>query len=215
MNSPIIPRQQSQAPAIVERPRATLAGLRAEISKKLPLRRSERIVYLVIDCSSSMQAACKLRNAANGAFEFARQAYAKSYQVGLIRFGSDAENVLLASRDESALRLRLDALSADGSTNMTAAIEQGIVELQSARGERVLYVVTDGQPDDRNGALAAAAKAKALGISIMTLGTDDADQDFLAKLATRVELSAKVERTQLRNSVSDMARFLLSDGRSS
>ena len=213
--NPLNTQKNSNGLTVSGRGRALLASLKnetgQEITTRSSARSSARVVYLVIDCSASMNTENKLQNAARGASEFARQAFAKGYMVGLIKFDSSANTVLSATIDSRTLTTQLGLLTIGGSTDMAGGIERGIQELKEAIGERVLYIVTDGQPDDRNAALAAAQLAKDQGIGIMTLGTDDADSSFLAKLATRAELAVKVERAQLQNSVSNMAKFLLSD----
>jgi S-adenosylmethionine:tRNA-ribosyltransferase-isomerase (queuine synthetase) len=62
------------------------------------------------------------------------------------------------------------------------------------------------QIDDET--LEAAEEAKSAGISIMCIGTDDADTRFLERLATRKELSAKVESAYLRQGIAKMAGLL-------
>jgi len=53
-----------------------------------------------------------------------------------------------------------------------------------------------------------AGEAKNAGIEIITIGTDDADEEFLRLLASRKELATKVIREQLGQAIADAAKML-------
>ena len=60
--------------------------LEAASGKPVALRRSSKIVYLLIDCSGSMAEGNKIEQAKKGAIGFAEEAQRKEYAVGLIQF---------------------------------------------------------------------------------------------------------------------------------
>lgn len=165
------------------------------------------LVYLLIDCSTSMYGE-KIEQAKRGSLGFAQDALKKGYSVGLIKFSYDSEHILEPSVDLGALSGSVERLLAEGSTNMAAAINDAIIRLRDGLGERVICVVTDGMPNDGQLTLNIAREAKSLSIDIMTIGTDDANLSFLEQLATRKELSVKVERLQLQQAITDMAKLL-------
>jgi Mg-chelatase subunit ChlD len=160
--------------------------------------------------SDGRQLGDKIKQAKQGATGFAEEAFRKGYKVGLIQFGSYASPVAEASFESGSIRAGVEKLFADpnGSTNMTAGIELSINKLRDVQGDRVICIVTDGQPDNREAALSMAREAKKLRIDIMTIGTDDADRAFLEQLATRKELSTKVEREKLQEAITSMAKLL-------
>ncbi len=164
-------------------------------------------VYLLVDCSGSM-AGQKLVDAAAGADEFARSALAKGYRAGLIRFDSDATLVCEAQEGLSRLTEALSRLSTTGSTNMAAGIDLATNQLSEHTGTRAIVLVTDGQPDDPEAALAAARSASACQIQIITIGTDDADAAFLRSLATADHLAVMVDKPELRTGIASAARLL-------
>lgn len=166
------------------------------------------IVYIVVDCSSSMAAGTKMEQAKKGAIGFADSAQKKGYSVGIIQFSWDAELMIGPQNNISSLRTEIDKMAANGSTNMTAAILLAMNRLTHEKKERLICIVTDGMPDDEMAAITAAEKAKMKGIDIMTIGTDDADKNFLRKLATREELSIKVPRNELEDGIKSMAKML-------
>ncbi len=168
-------------------------------------RQSQHMVYLLIDCSTSMNGA-PMFQAQQGAIDFATEARTKGYRVGLVRFADDAYAL---KNPDTGFTDAVESLAAYGTTNLTAGIELAAEHLmQEAAGQRVMCVVTDGLPDHTHSALKAAKKAAALGIHIMAIGTAGANEKFLNKLVTSDKLSSYVATNQLQSGVTDMARLL-------
>lgn len=165
------------------------------------------LVYLLLDCSGSM-AGEKLAQAKRGVAGFAENAFAKGYRLGLIKFDSDAQEVFGPTEDRGTVGTLLPRLKIGGSTNMTSAIRLGIQMMEGLSGTRCLVLFTDGMPDDANSALEAARLAKAQGIEIIAVGTEDADRRFLAKLSTREDLASIVSSKQLREGIASSAKLL-------
>jgi molecular chaperone DnaK len=164
-------------------------------------------VFLLVDCSSSMSEA-KISQAKRGALAFGADALRKKYSVGLIRFAEEALLSCEPQNDIHKLQPAIEALSSSGSTNMTDAINLASSRLGLLTGLRAMVLVTDGQPDNAESALEAARDAKSRGIEIITVGTDDADKDFLSKLASRSDLAVKVDRLELGSGIAAAARML-------
>lgn len=164
-------------------------------------------VYLVIDCSSSM-AGGKTAQARKGAIDFAEEALAKRYAVGLISFAFKAAHICEPRQDLSHVRRNVPRLEPNGSTNMAGGIELAAVKLRGKPGPLAMVVITDGVPDDQNAALAAAENAKKSGIDVITVGTDDADRSFLQKLASRNDLVVVVKSEQLGKGITSAAGML-------
>lgn len=169
-------------------------------------RRKTGTVYLLLDCSTSMED--KLGEARAGAEGFAREALRCGFLVGLGTFASSAFHLLDPQPDPLGLPRALPGLTADGSTDMAAGIALAGVHLIRGVGERILCVVTDGEPNDEAAALAAAATLRAAGVDIMVIGTGAAREDFLKRLATRSALAVKVESRQLGSGIASMAKLL-------
>lgn len=165
------------------------------------------VAYLLVDCSSSMEGN-KLHQAKEGAMGFAESAIKKHYSVGLISFANSAELLTTPKRDYAGFNARLRGLEASGGTNMTDAIELATSNLQALDGTRAVVIVTDGEPNSRETCLAAAEKAKAAGIDIITIGTDGADIAFLARLSTRTDLAIAVTAQQLKTGISEAVNLL-------
>ncbi len=148
------------------------------------VRASSMVACVLVDTSGSM-AGNKLWQAQNGTVHFAQDSVRKRYSVAVVTFADSTTIVCPASQDIDQLRASLKSISIDGGTDMTRAIETGttlLLGLHPPGG--VLVLVTDGQPNNAATALAAAERAKQQGITILTIGTDDADRDFLARIAS-------------------------------
>ena len=91
---------------------------------------------------------------------------------------------------------------------MTGALDLAVRELAPLPGTRVIVVATDGEPDSRSSSLEAAWRARAAGIEIIAIGTEDADHSFLALLATRTDLAVAVPSKHLKSGISEAAKLL-------
>ncbi|MCL0094323.1 VWA domain-containing protein [Dehalococcoidales bacterium] len=169
-------------------------------------------VYLVVDCSESM-AGDKLSQAKKGALDFAKDALAKGYSVGLIQFHSSAIHLCQPLGGIWVLDSYLKEIKTGGDgTHMAKAIRLAHQQLKERRvGARVMVIVTDGMPNgpyDPEASLYAGENAKKDGIDIIAIGTDDADREFLKKLASRTELGIKVAREQFEQGIASSAKML-------
>jgi molecular chaperone DnaK len=164
-------------------------------------------VYVLLDCSGSMKGS-KIDQAKVGIIDFAKEAFKKDYRVGLIKFSDDAEHLCDPVNDISTLQSKVQDLRAGGWTNLTAAIKIAHAKLKNLNGIKVMVIATDGMPDSIKRSLKEADLAKADGIEIITIGTDDADKEYLKKLASRTELSSKVDSKLLAQTISSASLLL-------
>ncbi|MDZ7796530.1 MAG: vWA domain-containing protein [Candidatus Marinimicrobia bacterium] len=172
------------------------------------LSQKQKQLYLLIDCSSSMDYCYKMQQAKNGSLTFAEEALNKGYIVGLITFSCSANLLLEPQCEILQLHKRINNIYASGSTNLTDALDIASQQLSGTMGERILCVVTDGMPNNPTYALKMSKAMHIEGIDIMSIGTDDADQEFLKQLSTRTDLSIKVNSEQLEKGIVSMAKLL-------
>ncbi len=165
-------------------------------------------VFFLLDCSSSMDADNKFIQARKGGIEYAIDAKKKGYKIGLISFDSNANKILSPQENIELFQIELNRLIPSGSTNLTDAIKIAKENLLTLQGEKIIFIVTDGFPDNSNSAIEEAKSASKLGIEIMTLGTDDADLDFLNKLSTKKEFSIKVDKRDFAIGIKSMSKLL-------
>lgn len=159
------------------------------------------MAFLLVDCSSSMDAGNKLEQARTGAYEFADEAIHGNYEVGLISFASHAKLLSEPTTGLPALRAAMGRLVAMGSTNMAAALRLAAEHLDDARPARAVVLATDGMPDSRPETQKAADALKARGVEIHTVMTEDADVAFLSRLATRSDLATVARPHEFRAAI--------------
>jgi len=170
------------------------------------------VVYLLIDCSESMRGN-KLEQAKKGAINFTKEAQFKGYTTGLIRFADAAIHLCKPQQEISVLSCRLEEMQAGGYTDMDQALRLAFKKLRDKTGNRVVVLITDGEPTKgeptpKEATLQTARKLKESGIDIITIGTDDADRKFLKRIATRTDLAVMVSREKLEKSITSTAKML-------
>lgn len=167
-----------------------------------PPRTTNRTVFVLVDASGSM-AVRKFEAATRGALDFGLVCISKQYEVGVVVF-SDKAAASSPTTDPVALRAKIDKLECSSGGTMLASALIHTIEFKPA----YVLVVTDGEVSDSGKSLDAAHRLKSSGTEILTIGTDDANQEFLKQLASRSDLSVKVAPADLTKTISDASRLL-------
>lgn len=169
-----------------------------------------RIVLLLLDTSGSM-AGTKIEQAKDGAVDFLGSVSVEGCATALAIFGDRAAMVCDPVAESSSLRrkvARLDSGIVGEGTDLAA----GLKLAAKFPDLHAVVIVTDGLPNSQSEALSAAEVLKQRGVRILCIGTDDADQAFLAQLATQSDLAIHVEPRFLRASMRDAGSLLLGRG---
>jgi Mg-chelatase subunit ChlD len=204
--------QKKDATSAVGAPSQT--GLDASKSQEQGLTRAGALtgyIYLLVDRSASMRKGDKIKQAQKGSIKFAKNALEQGYYTGLIQFDTSPTVVCEPGKDIRILEKAVSTMTASRSTHMAKAIKLAHALLAGQPGMRVIVIVTDGLPNgegDPQASLLAAEAARQAGIFIIAIGTDDANSDFLKRLASRFDLGMKIERNQLASAISDSSRML-------
>jgi len=169
---------------------------------------SRGTVWALLDTSGSMEGGA-LSQAKRGLEDFSRQAIATGFSIGILSFDDDCRIVSEATNKIQSIVDSLAGVNTGSCTMMSPPFRLATQRLCQAKGERIIFLVTDGQASDPEDTLAAAAETKKSGIDIMTLGVEGADQQFLRQLCTRADLACTSTRAQLQVGISKAARLLL------
>jgi Mg-chelatase subunit ChlD len=170
-------------------------------------RAPDPCALVLIDCSGSMCGE-PLEQARRGALDFAKAAQARGYSVGLVSFSSSAGVVHEPRRPGEMLERSILSLVAGGSTNMVAALEQGMMATPRLARPKSLVLVTDGHPDNPDATLRKAADAARSGFEILAIGTETADHSFLKRLVTRPGTDLRVSSSELSSGMRQIAALL-------
>lgn len=184
--------------------------------KPIEKRYNNGNVYLLIDCSGSMCYDNKMTQAKDGARKFLRDAISKGYYSGLIKFDTNSSTIMEPQREITFIDNAISNLYANqyGWTNMADAIKEAEKNLISRSGYKVIVLVSDGEPtmpkeNPYGTTLNAADSAKRNGIEIITIGTENADKEFLNKMATKKDLSIIVTSINLSKGIESASNLLM------
>lgn len=204
------PRDDVPVPVAPVGPRPGL--VRRAVSALVPRRLDLRgTVYLVLDHSTSMADPGKMAQLRNGSIRFFLTAVGRGYAVGAVSFAGRAGLLSGASLNAHRFWRRIHELRPYGRTAMERGLALASARLARRGGRRVIVLITDGMPDDREATLQAARSARAQGITLIPIGTGNADRAFLDTLAGRPELARHVERERLAGAIEAAAGDLRMD----
>jgi Mg-chelatase subunit ChlD len=189
----------AEAVSLARRAAAPLTGRRVRLAGT---------VYLLLDLSASMADEGKMPELLRGAVRFFYEAWRRHYAVGVIGFARGARVLTGATRNPHRFQRSLAGLSPGGGTDMAAALGLACARLRGRAGHRVALLITDGMPDDRRATLDAAARARALGLTLVAVGTGRADEAFLRALGPQPELAAVVDLEHFADGIGRVAGSL-------
>ena len=169
-------------------------------------------VFLLIDVSSSMTGQ-PLTEAQTAAREFLSKCDFTTMEVGLVSFSTVAILQAPATSNVRRLHAAIHRLEAEGSTNLTDALERAREQLGSGDRRQYIIILTDGYPDAPESAVEQAIAARSIGIEIVAIGTGDADRDYLRRLASSDQASIFVRRGELAQTFGHIARVIAEGGR--
>jgi len=168
----------------------------------------EPVVFLLLDVSISMKGK-PLEFAKQGAVQFAGEAHGKGYRIGIISFGSQARLIAKPTGELERLSESINSLCIDGSTNMADGLFKAHTQLKDPlHADTSVVLVTDGYPNDPDKAFDVARSLKNRKIHILTLGTEDADFEFLKLISTSDKLAHTISTEKLISGMTSMAKLL-------
>lgn len=179
--------------------------------KKSVISNKNKVIILV-DNSYSMGwyggEMSPMKQAIEGTLEYSRTAFNKKFQVDIIAFSDKAIPVIVnqeAYTEEFETKVR--EISTVGGTNLTDALKLAQSKFLNRNVERVIMVVTDGQPNDETSAWQIANDCKRVGVKIQAIGCGSVNQEFLDKL-TSPGMNLLVDSNRLMLGMGEMAAKL-------
>lgn len=175
---------------------------------------AERVrIMLLIDVSSSMMGE-PLVEAQTAAREFLDRCDFTRMEVGLVSFSTDVHLQSPPTGNARRVGAAIHRLEAEGSTNLTDALEMARGQLVADDWRRYVVLLTDGYPDAPESAIEQADAAKEQGIRIVAIGIGAADREYLNRLASSEAASIFVQGGELVQTFGHIARVIAEGGRS-
>jgi Mg-chelatase subunit ChlD len=173
------------------------------------------IALLLIDTSPSMEDSFKIEQAREGAIEFAQSALARGVSTALAIFAGKAMMVCDPMTDIERFTHKIRKIG-DWTREYVAGegtdIAAGLTLANRFANHfplKTVVIVTDGQPQDKESALIAAKNLRSRNIEIVCIGTDDADRNFLKRLAGKTGKAVHVSPGDLRRAIGEQGQLLL------
>lgn len=166
-------------------------------------------VLILLDVSYSMYGN-NIEQAKEGCINFAKETVNKGdVQIGVITFSTNIKYVIKFTKNiDEKFEKRINKIDVEANTYLKEAIQMAVCYFTNNRVKKTICIITDGLPEDRIGAIIAAKEAKRMGIKIMAIGTDVANQEFLDELCSEDGLGVLVSRERLALGIGEMANKL-------
>jgi Mg-chelatase subunit ChlD len=167
-------------------------------------------VVLCIDVSGSMVGP-NLAEAKKGGTGFINDAAGGGYQVGLILWSTEIAASIAPTSDTAVVQRKLDAARVVAGTKLAPALELARSMLMAVEvTDRVCVVFTDGSLHDQREAERAAARLKADGIRILTIGLGSAAARGLNAIASEGPPTTASSTESLASDMQQLATGLVS-----
>ena len=146
-------------------------------------------IVLLIDNSGSMDGV-KIVEVKAAAKSFVQRQDLKRNQIAVLGFGSQVQVGTPLTSDLNTIEQAIDSLQDGGGTLMNTAVTEAIAQLKTTNLSKSILLFTDGEPGYRGGnteklikeTLAAGKDAQSQQITLVAVGTGDANKDFLTQL---------------------------------
>jgi len=170
-------------------------------------KKKKNQVEVLLDCSGSMEGE-KISQAKNGIFSLFQESAKAGYSAELISFANSAE-LICSKNSQKQIKEITNTIKTNGYTNMVDALLLAENRLTGINGQKAIVLATDGYPNNPKETIEIAKKLKKQNIEIITIGTDDADEEFLKKLASHESLGIKVKRKEFQSAIAGSAKKML------
>ena len=165
-------------------------------------------VYLACDLSISMDKS--IGEVKKALLSFVRHCDLRTISIGLLTYSDTSKLDLAATKDDKALRLAINRLESGrtGHGNNGHPFGELYNSLAGTQGLRRAVILTDGVWSYQPRAIQQARECRNAGIEITAIGFNDADRDFLSRIASSDKQSIFTELGQLTHTLNTIAREL-------
>lgn len=143
-------------------------------------------VILLIDTSSSMWGG-KLPEVQAAATGFVERQNLTVNNLAIVEFSSNSQVLTNFDADKTELKQAIANLTPSGGTNLSQGLKTVASLLRNSNTPNIL-LFTDGQPNDPRASKSIAREIREAGINLVTVGTGDANSNYLTSLTENPDL---------------------------
>ena len=143
-------------------------------------------VILLIDTSSSMWGG-KLSEVQAAATGFVERQNLTVNNLAIVEFSSNSQVLTNFDADKTELKQAIANLTPSGGTNLSQGLKTVASLLRNSNTPNIL-LFTDGQPNDPRASKSIAREIREAGINLVTVGTGDANSNYLTSLTENPDL---------------------------
>ncbi|MDT9342237.1 VWA domain-containing protein [Trichodesmium erythraeum 21-75] len=143
-------------------------------------------VVLLIDTSSSMWGG-KLSEVQAAATGFVERQNLTVNNLAIVEFSSNSQVLTNFDADKTELKQAIANLTPSGGTNLSQGLKTVASLLRNSNTPNIL-LFTDGQPNDPRASKSIAREIREAGINLVTVGTGDANSNYLTSLTENPDL---------------------------
>ncbi len=151
-----------------------------------PISQPQAIVML-IDSSGSMDGE-KITEVKRAARSFVQRQDLQKNQIAVLGFGSKVQIGTPLTSDLKTLEEAIENLNDGGGTLMNLALAEAVEQLKTTNLNKNILLFTDGEPSSPQETIAVASQVQKEKITLITVGTGDANADFLSQLTGNPKL---------------------------
>ena len=174
-----------------------------------PVIKEEKVsstIYLLIDTSGSMNGSMhKVENAAMG---FLGDLDLTSSKIGVVAFNSSTKMISQPTNSYKEIVSAIKAVTANASGGTNEPLSYMLSNFGALDEKNYIIVLTDGEWNGANNAIASSQKLKNQGIEIVAVGIADANEAFLKKIASSSEAALKTDVNSMTGSFSSIAQAI-------
>lgn len=160
---------------------------------------------LLLDTSGSMygRALTEAKKACNALLD--EMVDFSVHRMGLVTFDSIVRKLSGLSKDKERLKSYVSDIKAQGGTDMVAALQIAYGELNKSKNEKVVIIVTDGDPNSIADTLNYAQNLKSANMRIIAIGVGNGiNTGFLERLADKNDAYKLNNMSELRKTFKEV-----------
>lgn len=137
----------------------------------------------------------------------------KAYRVSLITFGNNASVIVPLTNNDNEIKQRMDNIRIENKTYISEAIEKGIKLFDNSQNDKVMIIITDGNPDDKEATQNSITNAikNNVEVIIISVGDNCSELEMLKRMNNSIIIHSINDINKLADKFKDSISMFLTD----